>query len=235
VGKPSLDATERDDPLRCAINDFVRKAAAGVPEGARVLDAGAGECIYRPLFAGRRYIGVDRAVGDGTWDYGRLDALADLGRLPFSTASFDWIFCTETLEHLLKPRQALSELGRVLKSGGRLVLTVPFLQAIHQEPHDYFRYTPNGLCLLLAEAGFGEIQLETAGGYFALLDDQLRDLPAHLPLGIAASPRTWISWPARAVARASALAIRWVASVLRHREPPGPRPLQVFVQARRIA
>ena len=233
VGKPSLDATERDDPLRCAINSFMRRVAAEVSPAAAVLDAGAGECIYRPLFSGRRYVAVDRAVGDGTWDYGRLDALADLGRLPFSDACFDWVFCTETLEHLLWPRRALGEIGRVLKGGGRLALTVPFLQAIHQEPHDYFRYTPNGLRLLLEEAGFGEIQLEMAGGYFALLDDQLRDLPAHLPLGIAAAPRTWISWPARAVARAAAATIRGVAAVLRRREPPGPRPLQVFVQARR--
>jgi SAM-dependent methyltransferase len=235
VEKPSLEATRRDDPLRFAINGFVRKAAAAVPAGARVLDAGAGECIYRPLFALQRYVAVDRAVGDGAWDYGRLDALSDLERLPFPDAGFDVVLCTETLEHVARPREVLVELRRVLKPGGRVVLTVPFLQPLHQEPHDYFRYSPHGLRSLLGGAGFMEIELEAAGGYFALLDDQLRDLPSHLPLGIGASPRSWLSWPFRAFVRLSAAGVRASAGILGRRDAAGARPLQVFARARRNA
>ncbi len=233
--KPSLDASERDDPVRFAVNAFVRKVASGIPEGARVLDAGAGECLYRPLFDRRRYVAVDRAVGDAEWDYGRLDAMADLTRLPFPDASFDWVLCTETLEHLSRPQESLNELRRVVKLGGGLALSVPFLQGLHQEPHDYFRYTPHALRALLLEASFGEIEIDSTGGYFALLRYQLGDLPAHLPLGVSGSPRSWLSWPFRAWFRAAAAVLRVAAGVLSRREPVGSRPLQLFVRARRIA
>ena len=52
--------------------------------GARVLDAGAGEVPPRAYFARQRYCGVDLAVGDRTWNYSRLEAVADLARLPFA-------------------------------------------------------------------------------------------------------------------------------------------------------
>jgi SAM-dependent methyltransferase len=228
---PALDVSERNDPIRFAVNAFVRKIAEGVAEGARVLDAGAGECIYRPLFSRRRYIAVDRAIGDGGWDYGHLDATADLGRLPFPDASFDWAICTETLEHLARPREALNEIRRILRPGGGIAISVPFLQPLHQEPHDYFRYTPHGLRAMLADAGFGSIQIETSGGYFALLHAQLRDLPFHIPLGLGASSRSWLSWPVRGAIRAGALVVRALTGGLRRRESSGTRPLQVFARA----
>jgi len=131
--KPSL--RDSGDPGRRSINDFVRRAAALAPAGARVLDAGAGECIYRPLFEGRRYVSTDRGVGDSGWDYTELDALADLERIPFRDRSFDVVLCTETLEHVARPGPVLTELGRVLRPGGTLALSVPFLHPVHQAPH----------------------------------------------------------------------------------------------------
>ena len=233
--KPSLDATDRSDPVRSAVNAFVRRIAARVPEGASILDAGAGEGIYRPLFSGRRYIAVDRGVGDAAWDYARLEAVSDLERLPFSGGSFVWVLCTETLEHIRRPLAVLTELRRVLKPGGSLALSVPFLQALHQEPHDYFRYTPHGLRALLTDAGYGDIEIEAVGGYFALLQHQLRSLPVHLPLGVGVSPRSWLTWPARALVRGLAASVRGCAGALRSKESAGTRPLQVFAVARRIA
>jgi len=71
------------------IEDQVAAFARGLPAGARVLDAGAGEGRYAALFAGQRYCGVDLGVGDAAWDYGGLSAMADLGALPFRAATFD--------------------------------------------------------------------------------------------------------------------------------------------------
>src|ERR1035437_1025068 len=71
------------------IEDAVAAFARALPVGARVLDAGSGEGQYRHPFARQRYCGVDLAVGDAAWDYGRTDALADLTALPFRTGSFD--------------------------------------------------------------------------------------------------------------------------------------------------
>ncbi|HLY10899.1 MAG TPA: methyltransferase domain-containing protein [Planctomycetota bacterium] len=229
--KPSL--RDSGDPGRRSINDFVRRAAALAPAGARVLDAGAGECIYRPLFEGRRYVSTDRGVGDSGWDYTELDALADLERIPFRDRSFDVVLCTETLEHVARPGPVLTELGRVLRPGGTLALSVPFLHPVHQAPHDYYRYTPYGLGHLLREAGFDRIDVTASGGYFTFLHDQLGDFGAHLPLGLSARPQSWLSWPLRLSARAAAATLRVLVGVFCGREDPHSRPLQYFVIARR--
>src|SRR5215813_6219951 len=71
-----------------AIDDAVGEFAASLASGVRVLDAGAGEGQYRHRFAGQQYCGVDLAIGDAGWDYTKLDALADLGALPFRDATF---------------------------------------------------------------------------------------------------------------------------------------------------
>lgn len=229
--KPSLRSS--DDPGRRSINDFVRRAAAQAPPGARVLDAGAGECIYRPLFDGRRYVSTDRGVGDAGWDYTKLDALADLERAPFEVGAFDFVLCTETLEHVARPGLVLAELRRVLKPGGTLALSVPFLHPVHQAPHDYFRYTPYGLRHLLAEAGFAQVEVTAAGGYFTYLADQLSDFGKHLPLGLSARPLSWLSWPFRLWLRVLVALLRPPLGILRRRDDPETRPLQYFVIAKR--
>lgn len=235
MDRPSAEVDESADPVRASVNAFVRKVAAGAPEGARVLDAGAGECVYRPLFSRQRYVAVDRGVGDRAWDYGKLDATADLERLPHGDGTFDLVLCTETLEHVARPGRVLSELARVLKLGGALALSVPFLHPVHQAPHDYFRYTPHGLRVLLEGAGLVPGPVEAAGGYFLHLYWQLQALPSQLPLGVRPCPRTWLTWPLRALVRVAAAFVRGCAWRLRRSGSPDVRPLQYFVIARRGA
>jgi SAM-dependent methyltransferase len=230
--KPSLRAS--NDPGRSAVNEFVRRAAGLLPPGARVLDAGAGECIYRPFFPGGGYVAIDRGIGDGSWNYGKLDALADLERIPFATGAFDAVVCTETLEHVARPGAVLRELRRVIREGGTLVLTVPFLQPVHQAPHDYYRYTPFGLRHLLAEAGFEVVELAAAGGFFAFLRLQLGDLPAHLPLGVRAGIGSVLSWPFRLVVRLLGAVLRAGLGVLTRRDSADARPLHYLVLARAV-
>ncbi|MBI3858146.1 MAG: class I SAM-dependent methyltransferase [Planctomycetes bacterium] len=228
---PSLRSDASEDPGRHAVNAFVRGAAGRAAPGARVLDAGAGECIYRPIFEGRRYTAVDRGVGERTWDYGKLDARADLERIPFAAGAFDFVLCTETLEHVARPALVLRELRRVLKPGGTLALTVPFLQPVHQAPHDYYRYTPSGLRHLLAEAGFNVVSLSAAGGFFTFLHLQLGDLPSHLPLGVKATPGSLLSWPFRLAVRLLASLFRTALRPLRRRDSAEVRPLHYLVVA----
>ena len=71
-----------------AIEDSLASFSAGLPSGARVLDAGAGERVHARYFARQRYVAVDLAVGDAAWDYGKLDAIADLTALPFRGGCF---------------------------------------------------------------------------------------------------------------------------------------------------
>lgn len=156
-----------------AIERAVSEVAAAVEPGARVLDAGAGEGRYRPYFRHARYVGLDLGVGDASWDYSRLDVVADLSELPFAQASFDAAINIVTLEHVREPARVMSELGRVLRPGGRLLLVAPQDWEVHQAPNDYYRYTRYGLQYLLQRAGFEAIQVEPCGGYFRLMGRRL--------------------------------------------------------------
>src|SRR5450759_4266599 len=131
------------------IEDAVTALARALPADARVLDAGSGEGQYRNLFARQRYFGVDLAVGDASWDYSQVDALADLTALPFRTAAFDAAVHIVTIEHLKEPGRALTEIARTLLPGGTLLIAAPHEWEVHQAPHDYFRYTRYGLAYLL--------------------------------------------------------------------------------------
>jgi SAM-dependent methyltransferase len=159
------------------VSRFVDRVAADVPAGERVLDAGAGEGPYRERFSRHRYVALDDRRGDPGWDYGRLDVVGDLLRIPFADGSFQAVLSTETLEHLTEPQGFLAEAARVLAPGGRLFLTAPLSFREHQEPHDYFRYTRHGLALLLARAGLVPSSIEPEGGYFSFLGDKIQ--PAH--------------------------------------------------------
>jgi len=158
-----------ESEIEAAVASFAR----GIPAGARVLDAGAGEAQYAHHFARQRYCGVDLAVGDASWDYSRLDAIADLTALPFSTGTFDAALHIVTIEHLREPGRALSEIARTLAPGGALLIAAPHEWEVHQAPHDYFRYTCYGLAHLLDRAGFEVREMRPAGGYFRLLARRL--------------------------------------------------------------
>lgn len=159
--------------FEASIEDAVTRFARDLPDGARVLDAGAGEMRHSQHFKRQRYVGVDLGVGDTEWDYGKLDAIADLTALPFPDACFDAAINIVTLEHVKEPLAALRELHRTLKAGGRALIIVPHEWEVHQSPHDFFRYTRHGMAYLFESAGFGEYSIEPVGGYFRLLARRL--------------------------------------------------------------
>ncbi len=159
--------------FEAAIDEAVARFAAELPEGARVLDAGAGEGRHAGCFRLQRYVSVDLGVGDEGWNYGRLDCVADLAALPFPSGYFDGCLNMVTLEHVRQPELVLRELARVLARGGRLLMAVPLEWEVHQAPHDYYRYTRHGMAYLLTQAGFIDVRIIAAGGYFRLLSRRL--------------------------------------------------------------
>jgi len=76
---------------------------------------------------------------------------------------YDIIFCEQVLEHVWEPQKALSNLYKMLKRGGWLVVSTPFLVKIHKCPEDYWRFTPNCLGRMLTEAGFKVQSLQSWG------------------------------------------------------------------------
>jgi SAM-dependent methyltransferase len=122
-----------------------------------VLDIGGGRTesnhSYHSLFPNRHCVDIDPER--------KPDTVADAHNLPFDDNSFEFILCTEVLEHLHTPQKAIDEMRRVLIPGGKLILTTRFVFPIHDAPHDYFRYTKYGLGYLLREWKAVEITPET--------------------------------------------------------------------------
>ena len=102
--------------------------------------------------------------------------IGDVQAMPLPDACCDSVGCSEVLEHLPRPEDAVAELARVLRPGGTLVLSVPFLSRLHEEPHDYFRYTSHGLRVLLTRHGFDVREIVATGSVFGFLGHQLSTL-----------------------------------------------------------
>jgi SAM-dependent methyltransferase len=156
-----------------SIEDAVAEFGRSLPDGARVLDAGAGEGSYRNHFSRQQYCGFDLGIGDTTWNYSNLDAIGDLAALPFPDGTFDACLSIVTLEHVPRPRRVVCEMVRTLAPGGRLLIVAPLEWEEHQQPHDYFRYTRFGLEMLLKQAGLTDFTITPVGGIFRLLSRRL--------------------------------------------------------------
>jgi len=159
---------------------FVEKASQMVGEGAMVLDAGAGEGQYKNLFLHTRYVALDFAKGDPSWDYSQLDIIGDLAHLPLVDEAFDAVICTQVLEHVPEPWLVIKELNRVLRVGGHLFVSAPQWWFQHQKPYDYYRYTSFGLRYLFEQNGFEVRFIRPIGGYFWFLLVVLQAFHAHL-------------------------------------------------------
>lgn len=164
----------------------------------RLLDLGAGKAplyhVYRPLVETVTCIDWERSM-HGT-DY--LDATADLNEgIPFEDAAFDTILSSSVFEHLRRPAFAFAEAARVLAPGGVLVLHTPFYYWLHEEPHDYYRYTEHALRDLATGAGLEVMSLEPTGaGLYVLADLVARTLGPVRALSAA-----WVGVAGWALAR----------------------------------
>ena len=154
-------------------DDWVRRMAGDIPPGARVLDAGAGECQYRALFSHTKYETQDFGGYKGStegllaeeWKYGKIDYLCDITSIPVEDARFDVVLCTEVLEHVVDPVGTLKELTRVLRPGGKLLLSAPLGSGLHQQPHHYFGgFTPHFYTRHLGQCGYEHVQISPLGG-----------------------------------------------------------------------
>jgi ubiquinone/menaquinone biosynthesis C-methylase UbiE len=141
-----------------ALNRFLAKELGGKKFGT-VLDIGAGQGPYKKFLECDKYVPLDVENRSGNPD----TVIADINEsIPLEDNYTDCVVCTEVLEHLKKPAQALKEIYRTLKPGGVLVLTTPLVWPHHEVPNDFFRYTKFGLDYLLGEAGFTDIKIKAS-------------------------------------------------------------------------
>ena len=76
-------------------------------------------------------------------------------------SEYDLILCLNVLEHIYETELVVNNLRRALKEGGRLVVAVPFAFPLHDEPHDYFRFTKYALSRMMED--FTKVEVETHG------------------------------------------------------------------------
>ena len=179
---------------------WVRAQAESVPTNSRVLDVGAGSAPYRESFKHCRYFTQDFAQLDPGQllhgAYSEVDYLSDAASIPVQAESFDAVICTEVLEHVAEPIKVVQEISRVLRPGGKLILTAPLGSGIHQEPyHFYGGFTPYWYERFLAQAGFENIRVESNEGSFrAFSQESLRFVLASRPTALSMPLLTKIIW-----------------------------------------
>ena len=174
-----LDRIEQpatDDMVNVGANvreAWIEAKAKTLPDGSKVLDAGAGQCPYRKYFAHCDYRTHDFARYEGTasgvlkerWDYGELDYVCDITAIPEPDGFFEAVICTEVLEHVPDPINTLRELCRLVGPGGRLFLTAPLGSGLHQEPyHFYGGFTPHFYRKFLSDFGCDIVELKPING-----------------------------------------------------------------------
>lgn len=142
----------------------------------KLIDVGCGEMPYKNLINDSckidEYIGVD--IENPVYQNEvKPDVFWDGKTIPIVNDTFDSAILIEVLEHVPYPEIVLNEIHRVLKKGGHLVITVPFLWNLHDVPNDEYRYTPYALKRILENCNFEIIEMESFGSWHASLATML--------------------------------------------------------------
>ena len=136
----------------------------------KTVDYGAGSAKYKNLISPHtsEYIAFDMVPGKN------IDVVGDALNPPFPDAHFDTVISTQMLEHVEKPWVVVQHIKRILKPGGTCIVTAPFLVPFHAYPHDYFRYTEQGLRSLFLHEGFTIEESGTYGNTPSVLTEMAR-------------------------------------------------------------
>ncbi len=180
---------------------WLRETLTALPQGARILDAGAGELKNRQYCGHLDYVsqdfcqyqgagGLEEGLQTDGWDTSRIDLVSDITAIPAPDASFDAILCSEVLEHVPEPTHALDEFARLLKPGGVMILTAPFASIVHMAPYHYCSgFSKYWYEYHLVQRGFRIETLAANGYWYALLLQEITRLG-----GLERQRGNW-AWP----------------------------------------
>jgi SAM-dependent methyltransferase len=168
-------------------DQWLESTLRSLEPGKSILDAGAGEMKYAHLASHLNYFSQDFCQYDGhgsegfhpgRWNTSKIDIISDIVAIPVPNDHFDYVLCTEVLEHIPSPQMAISELTRVLKPGGKLILTAPFAAMTHFSP--YFFLTGFSRFWWESQAKSNKmkiIEIKSNGSYFDVFLTQILIAP----------------------------------------------------------
>jgi len=148
----------------------------------KLLDAGAGNLLYKEMLSDycTEYESLDIT------DNPNLDYQQDIKDMELDSETYDTVFCRNVLEHVEKPQYGIKEISRVLKEDGKAIISVPHLAYLHNEPHDYYRFTKYSLKHMSEEAGLEVVEIREAGGLFSFIgyifSTAFMGLTYHIPV-----------------------------------------------------
>lgn len=102
------------------------------------------------------------------------DVKSDASDLPFREGVFDYVICSELLEHVMDPVKVIGEIHRVLRKSGEALICAPFSFPVHGDPSDYGRYTSFFWREILISKGFSQIKIDSQGGFWSVFVDMIR-------------------------------------------------------------
>jgi SAM-dependent methyltransferase len=135
---PPIDAELADLRDKGLLKGKILNAGAGLRDISHLID---GTLVNQDL----EYDGDERK---------NIDIFSSIEKIPREEGTFDGVICIAVLEHVENPDRCVREFYRVVKKGGFVVASIPFLQPEHKVPTDYQRYTRDGICYLFESNGF---------------------------------------------------------------------------------
>lgn len=167
-------------------DEFVIDTLKKIPAGSLLLDAGCGSQMYKGYCSHLIYkaqdlgqFEVDLTPAMNTYkekyQYGKIDYLGNIWNINAPNNTFDVILCTEVFEHIAYPIETIKEFSRLLKPGGKLILTAPSNCLRHMDPYYFYSGFSNWWYQqILSENGFRIDQIETIGDYYSWMRSGIR-------------------------------------------------------------
>ena len=153
---------------RAVVRAYAERYAKGC-----LVDLGCGTAEFKDLFDGHvnSYIRLDYPATQQSMGYGgaKIEIAGDVCAIPMGVSSVDSALLLDVLEHVFQVEDVLQDISRILKPGGTLLLTTPFIYPVHGKPYDYHRFSFYALERYLEKHGLRIIDRSIVGGYGTVL------------------------------------------------------------------
>jgi len=171
---------------------FIQNELTRIPNGMKILDAGCGSQRYRKYCDHLEYYGQDFAQysvsdkkmmnerGQEEYEYGELNYIGNIWEIEEKDAFFDVVLCTEVFEHIPYPNETLTELTRLLKPGGKLILTAPANCLRHFDPYFFYSgFSDRWYEKFLMDNNMDIEKIESVGDYYSWLKVEIARTALH--------------------------------------------------------